>query len=393
MNSRRHQLSLLSPSGFFTLYLASIFMRPWELFDQIPIFRSLPMILLGLAGVSTLILALLEPRSALLRLEGSLKKEVLSAVALGGWIFILTFKATSPMAAQELYFLSIFRSIGIFLLTVFLIRSEDDYLRVSKWVVYSVMVITVFALHQNFSGIQQSSRLQSKGLFADPNDLSSILVMTLPIGLRTLRPFWRPILLGIWLLGIMKSSSRGALMGLGVLGVAATLAQLKTKSHRLIAMFALILALFFGSAQMGRDSDDLDQSASSRTNYWLAGVNMMIRQPLTGVGFGNYPIEYERYAPEILYEWGERTAHSTWILILAETGLIGTGIFLSLSTSVLRKAWKVRLSRPELFLSLLGYGTCMSFLSHSYTIFPWFIFALTLAGTRNHSLADGRPHL
>lgn len=380
--SKENTSETVLSSRLLIFYISGLFMRPWELISEWNTLAWIPPLLFSLTIVASFFLSSLPRSHSAFRLDSSLITPGATALALGIWMLISTFKTANPMEAQSLFFLSAFRTLLIFLFILFLIRTDRDYYLVLHGVVFSVLILTVLALTKAPSGAQVTSRLQSKGLFADPNDLASILLMTLPWGLKIWRPLTRYLFTTIWLYAIFKSSSRGALLGLAALAGTWTLLKISSTPKRLGILIAVLVALSVFSKNLHRDADDLDQSASSRTNYWKAGINMALKQPILGVGFGSYPLEFERYAPEILYEWGERTAHSTWILILAETGFVGAFIFLSLFKTVCQAAWQGRHERPELLYSLVAYSTCMSFLSHSYTIFPWFLFGLILAASR-----------
>ena len=56
---------------------------------------------------------------------------------------------------------------------------------------------------------------------------------------------------------------------------------------------------------------------------------MAIHNPLLGVGYNGYVNSFERYADSLRYEWGHRTAHNSWVLVLAETGFPGLMLFVS----------------------------------------------------------------
>ncbi len=381
---------LLHPSLLFIIYLSSLFLRPWEILPDTLELKWIPQFLLGLTGFTSLLKTLLNSQGGRLRIQFRWSPACSACVALAIWLLGSTFKSANSSAAQSLFFLSAFRSILIFFLILYFIETESDYQKLLRGIVFSVLILTGFALSKNLASTDPSSRLQSAGLFADPNDLASILLMTLPFGLKIFKSLPRIIFLLIWSYAILKSSSRGALLGLSVLVVSFTILKIKKPAHRFAILGCALAVLGLVSGHMNRESEDLDQSASSRANYWKAGVNMALHQPVAGVGFGNYPIEFERYAPEIVYEWGERTAHSTWVLILAEGGLVGAGLFIAIFYSALKQAWHYRRLRPELLYSVLTYSTCMSFLSHTYTIFPWLLFGLIFAGTQSPELRQHR---
>ncbi|HUP57539.1 MAG TPA: O-antigen ligase family protein, partial [Bdellovibrionota bacterium] len=243
-------------------------------------------------------------------------------------------------------------------------------------------------------------RLYSYGLLGNPNDLAAMISLALPLLMIPTRIAHRSsrrtivtaavvamaILMasGLWL-----SQSRGAFAGLVLTYFAYRLAR----SARPLRGFliTLICLPFAGVAlsllSLARDSGDLSASSESRWSYVVAGFNMAIRNPIMGVGFGGYPRNFESYASNMTHEWGERTAHSSWVLVMAENGFLGLFLFGTLFLLVLRESWRLRTEYPELLAALVGYGVTMSFLSHTYTFFPYLIFALILAATKTRKTA------
>ncbi|MCX7671135.1 MAG: O-antigen ligase family protein, partial [Anaerolineae bacterium] len=76
-----------------------------------------------------------------------------------------------------------------------------------------------------------------------------------------------------------------------------------------------------------------------RVAHWRAGLAMFDDQPWLGVGIGNYAVVYDRYA---LPHWYEPLghAHNIYINFLAETGVIGAGLFGALWIGMWWLAWR-----------------------------------------------------
>jgi len=73
-----------------------------------------------------------------------------------------------------------------------------------------------------------------------------------------------------------------------------------------------------------------------RYKLWQAGWQMWLDHPIRGVGIGMYPAELIKYAYGIIPQYYlTLTAHSTYIQLLAETGIIGLGLFLLMLFSAL----------------------------------------------------------
>jgi len=81
------------------------------------------------------------------------------------------------------------------------------------------------------------------------------------------------------------------------------------------------------------------------------------------------------YSTESLEESSKMTAHNSWILVFAELGIIGLLLFSGICFYCGFSAWKIYSTSPEFLLSLAGYGVTILFLSHSYLIYPYLLFA------------------
>src|SRR5918996_150932 len=75
-----------------------------------------------------------------------------------------------------------------------------------------------------------------------------------------------------------------------------------------------------------------DTSLRGRSSEMLTGLAMFAEHPLLGVGAGNYPTNYQRYAQLIGIEFRTeaRDPHSLYVQLLAETGILGTITFLGM---------------------------------------------------------------
>jgi len=70
-----------------------------------------------------------------------------------------------------------------------------------------------------------------------------------------------------------------------------------------------------------------DYSTAERLAHWIAGIHMFLDHPILGVGIGNYPDAYPKYAITI-FTLPLGHAHNYYINIAAETGFIGLVVYL-----------------------------------------------------------------
>ena len=168
---------------------------------------------------------------------------------------------------------------------------------------------------------QQLLRLRAVGFLNDPNDFSQMLIIIIAL----LFIAWRqgrilsntafvlaPAAVLLW--AIYLTHSRGALLGLAVLGLMAGY-------KRLGKVPALVLSGTLGLGLMALDFTGgraIDPSAGAdRLELWAEGLEMFKHSPIFGVGFGNFT------------DLAPNTAHNSFILPLAELGIIGATIFVA----------------------------------------------------------------
>jgi len=192
----------------------------------------------------------------------------------------------------------------------------------------------------------------ARAVLADPNDLA--LVLLFPLGFTVAFMVYRSgvfnTLLGLLgtpmiIMAIMATQSRGGLLGLmtvfGITGLQVIRSRVVLGLLGAVAFVFLFLAMGIGNRSSGGFSElsqrgGLDESSSIRLTAWNAAVNMAIHHPLTGVGLDNYSSALDVYGTGWM---GKINAvHSTWFGVLAETGLPGFIIFVTMIAVTIRTA-------------------------------------------------------
>ncbi|MEQ1637587.1 MAG: O-antigen ligase family protein [Methylococcales bacterium] len=197
--------------------------------------------------------------------------------------------------------------------------------------------------------------------------------------------FWFLATLAL-LYGVFLTNSRGAFLGaLSLLGLWA-LQKYGVKKTMVTAFFMLpVLSIV---ASKFRTIDAEEESAAGRVEAWYEGFQMLIQNPLFGVGMENFT------------EHHFLTAHNSYVLILAELGIVGFTTWMSfflltflmlyqlvfynslffkktlpdtqftgevLSPEIVEE---LLLAKVSLF-SLLGFVSTAFFLSRSYSFLPY----------------------
>jgi putative inorganic carbon (hco3(-)) transporter len=177
-------------------------------------------------------------------------------------------------------------------------------------------------------------------MIADNNDFGLALNMVLPIfvflakteaapKVRTL--FW--LLAALTIPAVFFTWSRGALVGLVVVGAFVFWGSKQKLLFAPILLFAVVLGFFFTpeawqQRMAGVVNDPADHSVQGRYNAWRFAWNLASDYPLTGGGFATYTPElFVRYAPNAL---DLHAAHSIYFGMLAEQGFVGLSLYLGL---------------------------------------------------------------
>ena len=168
----------------------------------------------------------------------------------------------------------------------------------------------------------------------------------------------------VFLLAVFFSTSRGAILSLGVF--AYTLVMMNSKFKKGFLVFAVMLFLIMSAvfvhvindrlsapAIIGHEYADQskgrtivpneiipDVSSAERTNRWIAAWRMFFERPVTGFGPGTYQFVYIPYQDSAFFnrltvsdisnipEGSGGTAHSQYLLLASEMGLVGLLAFL-----------------------------------------------------------------
>ena len=210
--------------------------------------------------------------------------------------------------------------------------------------------------------------------------------------------------------GVVATQSRGGFLGLmAVTGL--ILMRSRKKLAGVVLAGALGIAVVLASPQGAFDRFSSiahyqgEENAQIRLAMWRAGLRMFADHPFLGVGTGAFPIAYgEDYRdPEFPYNtWW--TAHNSVIQVMAELGLVGLMLWLTMvfsGFSDLKKARRRLMSADEdtgrvealelnsaLSASLAGFLVSSLFLSKAY---DWIFIILLAMITASFRMTEGRP--
>ncbi|WP_264877245.1 O-antigen ligase family protein [Vibrio agarivorans] len=273
------------------------------------------------------------------------------------WVLVavgLVFASNRGIAITS--FKSVYWKIIIMTLAIIWIVNNKEQLSQTCWlIVWAGLLVAGVAIYNAQAGIGlvEGSRVtigrNIGSMLGDPNDLALVLLFPLAFSVSFLfntRLGLAPRAFGLLVaaslsLAIIETQSRGGL--LGMLTVYGVFMQQSIKSKTLLAFIAVagiaflyVAAGISDRASGGAAEEGIDASAMGRIYAWEAAARMALVNPLTGVGLNNFYFNYYFYSSH--WDGLNHAVHSTWFGVLAETGILGLIIFVTLIVSLARTA-------------------------------------------------------
>ena len=182
--------------------------------------------------------------------------------------------------------------------------------------------------------------IRGYGTFPHPNLLAAFLCLGTLFAYyilsttqkRSERIFFS-LTLGFNLFGLAVTFSRAgylsACVALGVMGIFLAYKKapgIKQASALLVLVAALAITLFF--PWISTRATLTDSATIERTQYNIAGLEMVASQPVLGLGIGESVLHMEQYMHRALQPWEKQPVHNYFILAAAEMGLPGVMILI-----------------------------------------------------------------
>ena len=280
------------------------------------------------------------------------------------------------------------------------VRTETALRRTLLFACGSMILVFPYAMRQM---LRFGGRL-GIGL-SEPNYLAIALLLLTPVAFvharhaRTVwqRRFWQAGV-AIMVVSIILTGSRGAFLGLLVVGFVGVMKLTKNRFTSLagvgVALIVLLIAvpnplvdrlLASGLDSSVRDAG-VEASNRERKEVLQGGLRMMASNPLTGVGLGNFKPVMASY-PDLRTE---KIAHNTYLQLGAELGVPALLTFLTVVWICFRSLkrserlaarvgrWELRDIALALQVGLLGYMVTATFLSAQFEKLLWLILFLSI---------------
>ena len=232
----------------------------------------------------------------------------------------------------------------------------------------------------------------------DPNVFSSFIIAFTPLAyylfLKAKNKLFRYFYLTLFVFmitGVMASVSRAAFLAVLFIFFYIFIANIKKVTTILIVFIILsIFANFAFDKLKQRDTVQvslsgkarLDHSASLRLYFWGNAINLWFRNPIFGVGTGNFPIASRK-------EFGAQRligVHNSWLQVLSENGIIAFILLITMLTMSFKDL--SRLKKHEdiiirdlakyLMVGLGGMLICSTFIGVASYYFYWIVLTLPI---------------
>ncbi len=374
---RSSRIGLFAVGGMMAAGLAGvIFFRPQigTYVLVVTIITNVSAILtdMGLPGVNKPLVALTFVSVMAARLSRhrsfELKRVEWFMLAYGGAWLASAFVASDRGLGIE-HVIDFVKDFVILLCIVYSLESRDSWKRAIWLIILSTTFLATLSTYQVITGnygqifwglatvTPDVTQMRLSGPLGDPNFYSQILAAVLPLALYRIlneQKLALKLVAGgsalLLVFTILNSYSRGAFLAmLLTMLLIAIERRVKFSLILLVVLSTFVMMQFLPegytermetlTAFTNKESKGVHEDASfrGRSSEMISGILMFADHPFLGIGIGNYEINYQDYAMRLGLEHRteDRQAHSLYLEMAAETGLLGLVTFVGLFGSLL----------------------------------------------------------
>ncbi|OQY09051.1 MAG: hypothetical protein B6I30_10395 [Desulfobacteraceae bacterium 4572_187] len=199
------------------------------------------------------------------------------------------------------------------------------------------------------------------------------------------------------LLVLLKTGSRGGLIGLSVIGLIFLFSRSTQVSFikKVLIMTAIgILIISFAPESLWQRFQEVfsgtdynlqssEEGSFGRLQIWETGLHLLIKNPLFGIGAGQFSTAMGQTYGKFYY----KTAHNSFLQVAVEVGIPGFVVFLTIIFKIVKNIKEAKAAASDStkinilknlsnfsLLSIIGFLACAFFLSQAYSaIIPFFL--------------------
>ena len=380
-------LSLIHPKyavSFFTFMMIS---RPWE-FIKADLFSSFPRDIFYICAISFI-------GHSIIQKKFYIRWNLACTFALGYaiWTFFSVFVTVNPAYFLSDYVEVFSKGVIIYFLIVNVVDRKEYIHPIQVALVVSILEKAVMSFYKSviLGMTADGDRLTSVGILENSNDIAAIMILSTPFLLARFRKgFPLPIkvvlytlILSLYSYLIWQSKSRGAILGFGAMFLVWFFINLKTTKQMVTTVIVGTCILLGLVLSVDRGSSDISESTNNRITYWKAGAKMGTKYPILGVGYSNFQLRlFEFTDGHVGSEGRYKTVHSNWLLPYAETGVLGFAFYMGIWITCFFYSWQMRHVHPEFIMGITSYGVAITFLTHTYMLYPWILLGVVTASMK-----------
>jgi putative inorganic carbon (hco3(-)) transporter len=285
-------------------------------------------------------------------------------VLLGLLVTLSYLQARNQDAYTNTYFFEYIKIIVIALFTV----SQCDTRERLRWMYWTIALsLGFFGIKNGLLGLARGGGQILRGpggMLEDNNDFALAMVMNVPmlwyLGIGEAKHRWvqqgMKIGVALTVVTVILTHSRGAFLAL-----CATSLWIAWRSGKLVraSVILLVLGLLFPLLapqevldRLASIGDSKESSRNARLRAWATAQNMIVDNPIWGVGMRNFRPRYAEYSDVVLADPNQAyVAHNSYLQIWAESGTLAFIVYLVLLFSVFfacRRVFRLGRSRPDL---------------------------------------------
>lgn len=259
----------------------------------------------------------------------------------------------------------------------------------------------------------QTNDYRSAGPIGDPNYYAQVMGVLVPLSLERFIRERRPILRGVALWALIASVfavfltySRGGFIAMAIALIAYFIIYPPKVYYIPVAILGGLLLMtlappmyfdrILSLTELFNPKGGLmveDYALRGRASENLAALEMVKAQPLFGVGFSNFSFLFNQYSKQagLALVATERAAHNLYLEVVAETGLVGFAVFMTMlytSFRMIYRAWVVFVRTKSrdyagmaasFGVALLGYLVAAFFIHNAFPRYFYLMIGLSLS--------------
>jgi O-antigen ligase len=376
-------LSLYDPKFAVTFFTFLLISRPWEFFKD-ELMASMPRDIFIVCFLSFLAHKIFRRR---FYFQWNMASACVFFFAV--WTFFSIMPSGNLIRALDEYGDVFIKGIMVYFLIVNVVDKREYILPIQSALVLGILEKAVMAFYKIhfLKVVADGERMTSVGILENSNDIAAIIILSIPftiaffkgISNKIMRYLLASIVFSFYSYLVWQSKSRGAILGVGSLLVVWFWLKAQNKKVASLIVLAGLATCVLAMNSIERKAEDIEGSTNNRIIYWKAGLNMAARNPLFGVGYNSFSLRLLQYTNGLVGTEGKfKTVHSNWLLPLAETGFVGFTFYIGIWIFAFRAAWLMREVHPEFILAMVSYATAITFLSHTYMLYPNILLGLTI---------------